>query len=102
MAKTLLEEVQDMLDEDSTSMSKLRLEQIRGFLIYSTRTYPCMMPYLIGFHMTIDSWRPNRREDGWRFSMSELKFQARAMEEDGEDIDASEYPEAPVRVQAAP
>jgi hypothetical protein len=98
-AKALLEEGQDMLDEDSTSMSKLRLEQIQGFLIYVTRTYPCMVPYyLIGFHMTIDSWRPNQREDGWRFSMSELKFQAQAMEEDGEAMDASGYPEAPVCV----
>jgi hypothetical protein len=61
-AKALLEEVQDMLDADPTLMSRLRLEQIRGFLIYVTHTYPCMVPYLISFHMTIDSWRPDRKE----------------------------------------
>jgi hypothetical protein len=101
-AKALLEEVQAMLDENPTLMPKLRLEQIWGFLIYVTRTYPCMVPYLIGFHMTIDSWRQNRRADGWRFSMSELKCRARVMEDDGEDIHTSEYPEAPERVKAVP
>jgi hypothetical protein len=25
-----------------------------------------MIPYLKGLHLTIDSWRPNRDEDGWR------------------------------------
>ena len=25
-----------------------------------------MVPYLKGLHLTLDSWRPNRDEDGWR------------------------------------
>jgi hypothetical protein len=91
-----------MLDEDPQSMPRHWLEQIRGFLIYVIRTYPCMVPYLIGLHMTIDSWRPNRREDGWRYSGSELKLRARAMEDDEGAMDIKDYPEAPVRVKAAP
>ena len=38
----------------------------RGFLQYVTRTYPCTIPHLRGFHNTIDAWRPNRDSDtGW-------------------------------------
>jgi hypothetical protein len=25
-----------------------------------------MIPFLLGIRHTLDSWRPNRREDGWR------------------------------------
>jgi hypothetical protein len=28
----------------------------RGFLVYVTRTYPAMVPYLKGFHLTIEMW----------------------------------------------
>jgi hypothetical protein len=42
------------------------LESGRGFLIYITRTYTTMIPYLKGLHLTIDSWRPNRDADGWK------------------------------------
>ena len=35
------------------------LERKRGFLIYVTRTYPSMVPYLKSIHQTLDSWRPN-------------------------------------------
>jgi hypothetical protein len=55
-AKVQLQEVLDMLEDDPTRLSRKRLEQIRGFLIYDTRTYPCMVPYLIGLHLTIDGW----------------------------------------------
>jgi hypothetical protein len=41
-------------------------EKIRGFLIYVSRTYRCMVPYLKGLHLTLDFWRPNRDEEGWR------------------------------------
>ncbi len=29
----------------------------QGFLVYVTRTYPAMVPYLKGFHLTIKMWR---------------------------------------------
>jgi hypothetical protein len=67
-AKKLMHEVLDLLAEDSQHLPRHRLEQIRGFLVYVTRTYPCMVSYLIGMHMTIDSWRSNRDGDGWRLS----------------------------------
>jgi hypothetical protein len=42
------------------------LETARGFMIYVSRTYRPMIPFLLGIHHTLDSWRSNRREDGWR------------------------------------
>jgi hypothetical protein len=41
-------------------------ERIRGFLIYVSRTYKSMVPYLKGLHLTLDFWRPDRDEEGWR------------------------------------
>jgi hypothetical protein len=35
-------------------------------LIYVTRTYPAMVPFLKGIHQTLEMWRPNRDEDGWK------------------------------------
>jgi len=48
------------------------LERQRGFLIYVTRTYPIMVLYLKGIHLTLDSWRTGRDSEGWRMTMSEL------------------------------
>jgi hypothetical protein len=44
------------------------LERIRGFLVYVTRTYKALTPYLKGVHLTLDSWRGNRNDDGWRLA----------------------------------
>jgi hypothetical protein len=43
-------------------------EKYRGFLVYVSRTYTSMVPYLKGIHLSLDSWRPDRDEDGWRIS----------------------------------
>ena len=32
----------------------------QGFLVYVTRLYPDMIPYLKGFHLTIEMWRGGR------------------------------------------
>jgi hypothetical protein len=37
-----------------------------GFLVYVTRTYPAMVLYLKGFHLTIEMWRGGRDTDGWK------------------------------------
>jgi hypothetical protein len=64
--KAQLKEIQTMLEREPSKMSRKRLEEIRGFLVYVTRTYIGMSPYLIGLHMTIDSWREGRDSEGWR------------------------------------
>jgi hypothetical protein len=61
-----------------------------------------MVSYLIGMHMTIDSWRKNRDGDGWRLSTQDLKMRARAVAE-MEDSDAKvDDPEAPPTVVGVP
>ena len=65
-AKAQVEEVIEMIQRDPNRLDRKRLEQVRGFLQYVTQTYSGMTPYIIGFHLTIDGWRENRMENGWR------------------------------------
>ena len=48
-------------------MPRKWLEQVQGYLVHVAQTYPMFSSYLIGLHMTIDFWRPNRDQEGWRF-----------------------------------
>ena len=64
-AKNLVNDTyQEVLSGKRLTMKTLL--QRRGFLQYVTRTYPAMVPYMKGFHNTIDSWRANRDDDGWK------------------------------------
>lgn len=75
-AKGFLLTIQEQLNTGDLLDHKT-LERIRGFLLYVTKTYPAMVPYLKGFHLTLDAWRPGRDTDGWRLTLAELreKFQ---------------------------
>ena len=57
----------------------------RGFLVYVTRTYPPMIPYLKGFHLAADMWRGGRDKEGWK--LPSIK-----------DDDASPFPVCPFPV----
>ena len=65
-------------------LSHKELLSDRGFLVYVTRTYPAMVPYLKGFHLTIEMWRGGRNEEGWKLPEGDenTMFQ-------GEDEDAA-------------
>jgi len=52
--------------DDADGIPFKPLERIRGFLVYTTRTYPSMVPYLKGIHLTLDSWREHRDDEGWK------------------------------------
>ncbi len=67
---------------DSDSIEQKKLESYRGYLIYLARTYPMITPYLKGIHLMLDSWRPWRKDDGWKMSLSEIR---RALQEKGVD-----------------
>ena len=43
-------------------MYRASMESIRGLLVYVSKTYKDMIPYLKGLHLTLDSWRPFRDE----------------------------------------
>ena len=57
----------------SDKINHKELEKMRGFLLYVTRTYPAMVPYMKGIHLTLDSWRPGRDIDGWRYTQAQLR-----------------------------
>jgi hypothetical protein len=64
--KALIAELGNLQRESGNKLPLLRLMQIRGFLLYVTRTYRYMTPHLKGLHLTIDGWREGRDADGWR------------------------------------
>jgi hypothetical protein len=96
--KAQLLEIVEMLHTDQNKMSRKRLEEIRGFLVYVTRTYIGMAPYLIGLHMTIDSWRAGRDSEGWREQSKVLVKVGDAAEWTGIDVE----PVQPTWVKAVP
>ena len=49
-----------------------QLERDRGFLVYLSRTYRSICPYLKGIHQTLDSWRSGRDKDGWKLERREM------------------------------
>lgn len=57
-----------------------------------------MTPYLKGIHLTLDSWRPNRDNEGWRYSPADLRhLQAAAVEysefyQENKDAPSHVYP----------
>ena len=69
--------------ESSEEMDFKILESYRGFLVYFSRTYPASVPYLKGIHLTLDSWRPWRKEDGWKYSLRKIQTM---LEEKGADV----------------
>lgn len=62
--KAHIEQLVDWIDSDE--IPRKPLESIRGYLVYVSLTYRSMVPYLKGVHLTLESWRPDRDEDGWR------------------------------------
>ena len=68
--------------KESPIFDHKQLERGRGFLVYLSRTYTSIVPYLKGIHLTLDSWREGRDLDGWK-----LKSNARRSndEEDKEE-----------------
>ena len=53
-------------------MNHKDLERKREFLVHLSMTFSNLVPFLKGLHLTIDSWRPLRKDDGWKFSHKEI------------------------------
>jgi hypothetical protein len=68
--KTILKKWSDRMikrrGKKNIKLSHKELLSDRGFLVYVTRTYPAMVPYLKGFHLTIEMWRGGRDSEGWK------------------------------------
>lgn len=108
--KFILDELSEEL-ERTGELDYQNLLSRRGFLIYVARTYISMKPYLKGFHQTIDSWRGNQGEDGWKLTRKEMQAREeqdmhlgrRAFENDLEEFEKRNIGDTPpIRVKAAP
>jgi len=64
-AKGMIDWISDLTIQNAPIPHK-QLESYRGSLVYLSRTYPALVPYLKGIHLTLDSWRPLRDQDGWK------------------------------------
>jgi hypothetical protein len=73
------------LDKGSVDLNHKELISDRGFLVYVTRAYPVMIPYVKGFHLTAEMWRGNRDEDGWTLPLSKRTEEKGALDLDDED-----------------
>ncbi len=95
--RAILRQDLDALRRGHTSMDRAALESHRGFLNHLARTYGWINPYLKGYHLTLDAWRPYREEDGWKLAAAEL----RQVIEDA-DGPPAEDPVAPATASAVP
>jgi hypothetical protein len=64
--KDIISKWLQVLDSGATDLDHKELLSDRGFLVYVTRDYPPMIPYVKGFHLTAEMWRGNRDADGWK------------------------------------
>jgi hypothetical protein len=54
------------LESIKSSLHFKSLESNVGFIVYVAMTYTLMIPYLKGIYLTLNSWRDNRNEEGWK------------------------------------
>ena len=55
----------------ASGMPQLNLKELEsqvGFFVHLAMTFPVMFPFLKGFYLTMNSWRPAREENGWKMS----------------------------------
>ena len=60
--------------EGRYGITRERMESIRGFLVYVSRTYEETTPYLKGFHLTLDICKAYRDEEVWSLQREALKM----------------------------
>ncbi len=78
----ILEKWRAALLDPIPTLSHKELLSNRGFLVYVTRTYPAMVPYLKGFHLTIEMWCGGRNFEVWKLKTSD------ASSLEGDDVPA--------------
>ena len=77
-------------------IDRKELERIRGFLVYVSLTFQSMVPYLKGIHLTLDTWRPDRDDEGWKLPPTQRKSTMAS-----KDARAVVYGPAPAKVKKA-
>ena len=78
------------------------LESKVGFLVHLAMAYPLLFPFLRGFYLTMNSWRPGRDLDGWKLSKRAHAAAIQAMRRNGVSADVEAEQDAPEFVTALP
>ena len=88
--KAICQHWMNVLGEGKVEVPFKQLESNRGFLVYVANAYPCMKPYLKGFHLSLEMWRGGRDLEGWKLK-SIPRSELQPMEEcEGEADDGPE------------
>ena len=69
--KVIVENLSKLLNDhplERPILDRKELERHTGFLNHLTMTYDAFTPFLKGFYLTLNSWRPKRDKDGWKIS----------------------------------
>lgn len=83
----------DRVERGDRNLDHKELQKDRGFCVHVCNNYPSMKPFLKGFHLSLEMWRGNRDEEGWKLptrlhSISEESEED--IDEDEEDVDTDE------------
>jgi hypothetical protein len=65
-AKAFLLWLTGELGKPRPQIERARFRSGKGFLVYMSQCYEFMQPYMKGFHLSEDSWRPGRNAQGWK------------------------------------
>ncbi len=88
--KRILLYYKDVLAEnDQPLVSFKKLEEDVGFLIHISLTYPVIKPYLRSFYASMNSWRPDRDNDGWKLRGRALRSFYQSM-----GVDYNNFPDS--------
>ena len=113
-AKAIVNKLYDhhVVTEKKSLMSFKELQSEVGFLCHVSRTYPIIFPYLKGFYNTLNNWRWDRDDDGWKLSKTlwmelisgNIAFETMAdgnktIEERKKDFTKGKSTEAPVLIK---
>jgi len=96
-ARTVVLWIKEAMEQEDVIEFKT-LESYRGFLVYVSRTYPMITPYLKGIHLSLDSWRVGRAADGWKLTTAK----AASMAGQKDWLDSPVDPKAPKYVRWVP
>ena len=108
-ARKILSDIYNQFDQDSGAMPELDLKDLEkkvGFLVHLAMAYPLMFPFLKGFYLTMNSWRPMRDENGWKMSKRAydafIDASGKKVDSDSADHFSDDSKDSPSRVTASP
>ena len=71
--KNIVRKWKGRLRQEIRSLDHKELSSDRGFMVYATQPYPVMVPYLKGFHLSLEMWRGERDPEGYRIKAAEVE-----------------------------